>query len=69
MPAKVNESECTNCGACTQVCPEIAIICDNRAVVDDSKCIECGACTEECPTGCITVRGPRRTEDRVRGSI
>lgn len=55
MAAKIDWLNCLACGACMNVCPELAISCEAIAVVDDEKCIECGACTEECPVGCIAL--------------
>ena len=49
----VNESECTACGACEDVCPEGAIAVDDVATIDADKCIECGLCVDECPVSAI----------------
>lgn len=49
----INESECTACGACEDVCPEGAIVVDDVAVIDAEKCIECGLCVDECPVDAI----------------
>lgn len=52
MP-KVNAAECVACGACSDVCPEDAIVIDDVAVIDAGKCVDCGACIDECPPGAI----------------
>lgn len=52
-------SKCTNCDACTKVCPVecIAFKKDDKKwphyYIDPQTCIECGACAPECPVGAI----------------
>ncbi len=55
MFVKINESDCTGCGLCIDVCPVNAIIVDEVAKIDEGKCIGCEACVDECPTGAIYV--------------
>ncbi len=56
MPAFVNSSKCTGCGACVDVCPVQAIsLVNGKAVVDKETCIDCAACTSECPSEAITM--------------
>lgn len=51
----VNETSCTGCGACADVCPRTAITmkCGELGFlfpkVDDSKCIGCNRCSCVCP--------------------
>ena len=55
MAVKVDNSKCTGCGACVEVCPANAIkIEDEKAVVND-ECVECGACVNECPNEAISL--------------
>ncbi|HOB91453.1 MAG: 4Fe-4S binding protein [Bacillota bacterium] len=46
--------ECTNCGACAEVCPVEAISeGDDKHVIDPDVCTDCGACADECPVEAI----------------
>ena len=55
MAAKVDETKCFGCEACTGACPVEAIsMVDGKANVDDGKCIDCGACVGECPAEAIS---------------
>lgn len=47
-------SDCSNCGACYNICPVSAITLKDDSLfysidVDMSKCIDCGACQKVCP--------------------
>ena len=42
--------DCTDCGACAEVCPTGAIDTDNVRITNDSLCTWCGACISICPT-------------------
>jgi len=44
------DSNCMQCGKCTQHCPVGAIDSENSAAVDINKCILCHACIKNCPT-------------------
>ena len=55
MAAVVDETKCTGCGTCAEVCPVEAIKVDDVAHVDPETCVDCGTCAEECPNGAITV--------------
>jgi ferredoxin len=56
MTVSVNETLCTNCGKCAEVCiyggREMV---DGKLVVDDEKCFGCGRCEIACETGATTV--------------
>lgn len=57
-PAKhacVDESLCTACGRCEQVCAYDAIRVTHTAKVDANKCDGCGLCIEWCPVGSISL--------------
>lgn len=50
MAAKVDETKCVGCEACTGACPVEAIsMVDGKANVDEGKCIDCGACVGDAP--------------------
>jgi ferredoxin len=54
MPHKIS-SECTLCGACSQVCPVEAISeGKDQYVIDPEICTDCGACVDECPVNAIS---------------
>jgi len=47
-----DEERCTNCGACTSICPSHAFSVDlktRRVAFDDSRCVACGLCIKACP--------------------
>jgi len=51
---KVDESKCTGCGSCAEVCPSEAIkVVDGKAQIDYDECAECGSCEAECPNEAI----------------
>jgi pyruvate ferredoxin oxidoreductase delta subunit len=55
VPKKLvfNKDTCINCGLCWPVCPDDAIILDdkgNMVGVDEDHCKDCGLCVEVCPT-------------------
>jgi uncharacterized protein (DUF362 family)/Pyruvate/2-oxoacid:ferredoxin oxidoreductase delta subunit len=52
-PRLVNETACTRCGDCAQICGASAITLQPTPVYDDDKCVRCYACTEICPTAAI----------------
>ncbi len=56
MPAVVDASTCTGCGACVDSCPVSAITLDDTAKVDASTCTECGACVDSCPVSAISMK-------------
>lgn len=55
MAVKVDESKCTGCGICVDVCSVEAIVIDQVAKVDAETCIDCGACMDECPNDAIIM--------------
>lgn len=56
MGIKINEAECTGCGACVDACPFGALsIEEGIAVVDLNKCTLCGACVDVCEPGAISI--------------
>jgi len=55
MAVKVDESKCTGCGICVQVCPVDAITVAQVAAIDAATCIDCGSCIAECPNAAISM--------------
>jgi ferredoxin len=54
--AKVDEKNCLSCGGCISVCPEQAIVMQNKiAFVHVKKCISCGICVDTCPIHAISM--------------
>ena len=55
VPGKYRPYVCTQCGKCSEACPERAIF-QNRLgayIVDKEKCTNCGQCVEVCPVGVV----------------
>jgi ferredoxin len=58
----IDETACTGCGACIEVCPPRALIMGReKAVLEEDFCEECGFCAAECPTGAIAIPFPTLT--------
>jgi ferredoxin len=54
--AHVISNDCTNCGACVDVCPVNAIApAGDKHSIDEATCIDCGACIDACPVGAISA--------------
>ncbi|MBR3325433.1 MAG: Coenzyme F420 hydrogenase/dehydrogenase, beta subunit C-terminal domain [Clostridia bacterium] len=55
MDFVIDESKCTGCTACMNICPKKAILMDTNKegfkypVVNNKKCINCGLCKKICP--------------------
>jgi len=50
----IDESRCTGCGSCLDVCPREAISINRGvAVIDASICNDCGSCFSVCPQGAV----------------
>lgn len=48
---------CTNCEACSKVCPVDALDAEGKcAKIDRSKCIACFRCFKQCPEGSLALR-------------
>lgn len=55
----VDETLCTQCEYCIDVCPVAAIsIADDNIYSDSAACIKCCACVKECPEGARTFDTP-----------
>lgn len=57
MAVKIDESKCTGCGICTDVCPVNAITVDQVAEIDAETCTDCGLCVAECPNEALSMEG------------
>jgi ferredoxin len=53
MKYKIDESLCTGCGLCVNVCPVRAIRLSDAAHIDTDSCTGCGACVNICKKGAI----------------
>ncbi len=54
MKYKIDESLCTGCGLCVNVCPVRAIRLSDTAYIDIDSCTGCGVCANVCKKGAIT---------------
>jgi ferredoxin len=65
----IDESTCSRCSLCAQVCPtEVLRLADGRVRIHpDStfQCIACGQCMMVCPDGAVAVRGRGVSPDDV----
>lgn len=52
LQMKVNQSKCTKCGVCRDVCPMDISLYENET---DFDCIRCFECSKSCPQGAIKV--------------
>lgn len=55
MAIIIDQSKCTGCGLCADVCPVEAISVDETASVDVSACLDCGACVDSCVNEAISL--------------
>jgi len=47
-----DESRCTHCGACVNICPALAFTVEpdtKRVLFDQNRCVVCGLCVKACP--------------------
>ncbi|MFH2128862.1 MAG: mercury methylation ferredoxin HgcB [bacterium] len=54
---RFDESRCTGCKRCTEVCPHAVFVMTGKKaqLVERDRCIECGACQNNCEFEAITV--------------
>jgi len=54
-----NESKCTSCGACTDICPTGALYLDRPSMevrFDSDGCVLCQICVKVCPVKAMEVK-------------
>ena len=53
----INSEECSECGICSDNCPNgvLSLEDEKLKVVSEEDCDGCGTCTEECPMECIQI--------------
>ncbi len=57
-PPMYDESKCTMCGTCAEICPENAIVIEDDVLhYDPEKCVFCGSCVADCPENAWDVEG------------
>ena len=59
MIPHIDESKCTACGDCADVCPSepnVFEIGDKAKVTHPEECIDCGACEDACEPGAIELK-------------
>ena len=54
----VDESKCTHCGTCVQVCPNDAIALGDELHTQADACIRCCACVKSCPHDARAFQSP-----------
>jgi len=55
---KWHEDICTQCGACTAVCPSLALSIQRPQMAirfDGEKCVACQMCIQACPVNAVTL--------------
>ena len=68
--AEINETYCSGCKICNNLCPYTAITYDddkNISVVNPALCKACGTCVAACPSGAITAR--HFTDEQIYAQI
>ncbi len=66
---EVDESKCTGCGRCGQLCQYSAIVCVRKHVLTfEQLCHSCGGCMAVCPELAIREK-PRRIGIAERGAV
>ena len=57
----IDETACTGCGACVEVCPPRALVMkQEKALLEEEFCEECGFCVPECPADAIRIEFPTK---------
>lgn len=55
-----NESKCTSCGACTDICPTGALYLERPSMAvgfNSDKCVVCAICLKVCPFKAMEIAG------------
>ncbi len=53
MPVKIDQSKCTGCAKCVDICPSTAIQVESEKASLTGDCIDCYACVNECESQAI----------------
>ena len=53
--AKLDETNCTVCGTCVDVCPFSALSLNETLKVNWKKCMGCGVCVGQCPSEAMSL--------------
>jgi len=67
MKCKIDESLCTGCGLCINVCPVSAITLSDAAHIDNDLCTGCGACINVCRNEAIIEVPDEMVQENVSG--
>jgi len=54
--AVIDRARCSECGVCTNFCPQNAIKIKDVPVIDRSLCTGCGTCIPLCPRNAISMK-------------
>jgi pyruvate formate lyase activating enzyme len=65
----LRENRCKLSQACVEVCPQGAIVWDDRPITDWEKCDQCGKCAEVCYAGGREMVGRDVTADQVMAEV
>ena len=65
----IEESKCTACGTCVDVCPVEAITVDQVVHIDPENCIDCGSCIYECSEGALSMADRSVTDSSSSTSV
>lgn len=65
VPKSIDETKCTQCAICKQICPVTAVSLDPFPVFDE-RCFDCFNCIRECPEEAIT---PGVSLEKIAGMI
>jgi heterodisulfide reductase subunit A len=68
--AEVDETRCSGCRMCNELCPYSAIEFDegkNRSKIISAVCKACGGCVASCPSGAI--KGRHFTDQQIFAQI
>jgi pyruvate formate lyase activating enzyme len=61
---------CILCGRCADLCPQRAIIINEKCrCIDRNLCTVCGLCAEKCPSGSLTIKGEWRNVNSVLAEV
>ena len=68
---EIDETSCTGCGRCIEVCPRGVLIIENGSCrkTDVDLCIECGACESNCEFDAIRVNRGVGCASAIIGSM